>query len=342
MNPQDELDILTDAIKLRAGVIKSPHAAHPLAGEAADSDRHLLKELAAVCGRAKARPGTADSAAFGMGLSTGDFINFMSTAMRSVTWLQLAAHAGHRAFCDLRELRDFKAHVFPNLDMNFNLGDVGELSEIDNDLVLTSQEGLTARLKTYGRNIFISRTLIVNDELELMARLFRAGGTAAARLEAALVYDLIEGNPVLSDGQPMFHADHGNLLPDGLASGLGVAMGMLRSQPTPTGAVADLPAKFLVVGVGLEFTARSMVHGSGLSDITVIASALLPAYRWYLVTDPTLAPVVALLHLKGSATGLLIGGNKKAGDNREGVPLGIRFDVGAVPVGRVGIIRGGA
>jgi hypothetical protein len=66
--------------------------------------------------------------------------------------------------------------------------------------------------------------------------------------------------------------------------------------------------------------------------------------RWYALADPRLAPVVAFLHLRGSAPDAppVRVEPAKTAINVDGVAIRASADLGVAIVGRVGAVRGGA
>ncbi len=338
MDYRDHKEAFVDALGLRLGTL-APALAHPHAGELADG--RLLCAYAEYIGGHFARPGTAPQAFFAAGLSSDDFRLPLSGALRSATVNRLTAHAGHRAWCDLRRVRDFKDHEFPIADADATFVEIPEGGEFGSEIAVSADDGLTARVKTFGKNVYISRNTIRNDDIALVGGLFSNLGAAAARIEAQLAYALIEGNPVLGDSMAMFHVDHGNIEANALSeTALGSAMGRLRTMETPAGAKADLAAAHLLVAPELELLALRLLHDAGIETIRVLASPWLATGRWYLLADPSQAPVIALLHLKGGDAGVTVGPVKDS-KLRDGLTFGLRFDVEAVAVGRVGAVCGG-
>lgn len=339
-NHQDLLEAIRDAAALRAGII-TPKAAHPDAHLLASGGRNLLRDLAEACVPADMRGANA-AGVFARGLGTSDFKNTLSSLLRSATVAKLTGFARHREFCDLRSLKTFMPHDFPRADVDVALVEILEDGEVP-PFAVDDSGGLSGRVRSWGRNLEFSRQSIINDDINFLVGVAANAGAAAARLEADLVYSLAETNPVLGDGELLFHVDHGNTVAAALdESALFAAMGALRTQRTPAGLPADLDARFLVVSAGLEGLARKLLFGAGLTEITVVAAAGLPAGRWLLFADPSLSPVIALLHLEGSGGGLDVApARRKDGSVTDGVLLGIRHDAGVVAVGRVGAVRGG-
>lgn len=339
-------EAVRDAILLRAGVAGPAALLHPGAAALADAgDSNLLKTLAILSGStAAARNRTGWQGAVGFGINSNDFSNALADLLKSASIAGLVAHDGHRDIADLRTLPNFMSHRFSSADIDVSLADeTRELAAFSHVFALEDSAGVAANIKTYGRNLGVSRGLILSDDIGLLASVGKRAGAAASHREASAVYGLLEANPTLGDGEAMFHIDHGNVQADALSdTALGSAMGKLRKATTPTGAIANLDAAFLAVEPDLELAARKLVRDAAL-PIKVIASAWLAPGRWYLMASPDAAPVIALLHLATSSKGVTVGRMQKdSAATYDGVVMAIRFDFGVVPVGRMGAVRGGA
>ena len=80
-------------------------------------------------------------------------------------------------------------------------------------------------IATYGKVVAITRQVIINDDLSAFTRVPQAFGFQAANLESDLVWAQIVGNPVMGDGQTLFHSTHGNVLTPGGITADTVALG---------------------------------------------------------------------------------------------------------------------
>lgn len=344
MNQADHIQALRDAASLRAGLM-SHVMAHPEAPALAESDSKILYSLAVAYGQGRVPVTAGDDAFFAAGLQSSDFGYSLANVLRVATVNRLTAHAKHRAICAMREVPNFRAVHFPNVDVDAALGLILEGGSAKSEIALDDMAGSYAGLKTYGTNIFVSRQAVINDDIGLMAGLFANVGAAAARKEAALAYGLLEANPDLGDSAPLFHADFHNVVADVLnEANLATALGRLHTMTNGAGALADLDAAHLVVSPELKYSGNKLLKDAGLNEqISVIASPWLAVGRWYLSADPEQAPVVGLLHLEGSQGGIVVEPTAKPKSfPRDGVLLGVRQDVGVAPLGRVGIVRGGA
>src|SRR6185436_17328360 len=98
---------------------------------------------------------------------------------------------------------------------------VNEHGEFKYGSVVEGKE--TYQLKTYGKIIAFTRQLIINDNLGAITRVASDWGTAAATLEANIVWAIITANAaMITDGVALFHATHNNLL-TGAGSALAVS-----------------------------------------------------------------------------------------------------------------------
>jgi len=340
----DSMEALRDAILMRGGIIPHGGHVHPSAASLADSDTALLKSMAVMLGSTgSGRAGALPAGALAFGIGTDEFAGSLADLMRSASLGGMIPHVAHRKIVDTRSVPNFLVHKFCSADIDVELvGELRELAEISHVVRIEDSAGVPGSIKTYGRNIGISRSLILADDIGLVASMATRAGAAAAHLEAQAVYGLLESNPTMTDGEAMFHAGHGNIQAAALdASALGAAIGQLRRMTTPAGAVGNLDAAFLVVEPDLEYTALKLVRDAAL-PVTVIGSAWLAAGRWYLMASPAAAPVVALLRLGRSRGDVQFWKTDKGAlKNFDGVVMGVRFEFGVAPVGRMGAIRGG-
>jgi len=162
------------------------------------------------------------------------------------------------------------------------------------------------RLVTYGRQVTFTRQAVLADDMVTFGQLQQALGVAAAACESDAVYDLLVSNPTMPDGQPLFSAAHGNLMPatDLTAASLAAASTALASQ-TANGAALHLPMRYLVVGTLLGAQARQLVttmtpaNTPPHTGLVVVEDGRIPGKDWYLMTDQW--PTIATAHL--AATG---------------------------------------
>ena len=170
------------------------------------------------------------------------------------------------------------------------------------------------RLETYGRLFTISRQALVNDDLNAFGDFNRDAAAAAAETENALRASFLTqaggAGPTMGDGNPLFHAKHGNI---GAAAALSVdslsaARQALRSQKSLDGKTPiGVTAAFLVVGPALETVAEQFLANlaaptpSGVNPfagrLTLLVEPRLTGKGWYLFADPASRAVFEQSHL---------------------------------------------
>jgi len=123
-----------------------------------------------------------------------------------------------------------------------------------------SDQSQSMQIVTYGRLFSITRQAIINDDLGLFDDVPRKMGQAARRTIEKAVFELLNSNPVLADGQPLFSAAHGNLLTGAAISTASVdAMRVaMARQKDNDGNTIRVPMKSLLTPIALGGLARTV------------------------------------------------------------------------------------
>ena len=157
------------------------------------------------------------------------------------------------------------------------------------------------RLTTFGRIVGLTRQALLRDDLATAGQLVQALGVAAAHVEADAVYELLTSNPTLPDGQSLFSAAHGNLLP---AAPLDAASLAAACAALATNSQHGRPA-FLLVGTADGQIARLLV-ATMLPPEALAVSGQLQVVQddritggWYVTCDPHERPTLVTAHLRG-------------------------------------------
>lgn len=324
----------TDAVALAIGQqIKAPH---PLAHEIG------LRDIAYACGDLARKfhddAGVLSIVGFGMG--TSDFSTLLAKGVQNATINAYAQQAEHSRFCARLEVIDFKPSEAPALDADLSLEPLLEGAQITKGYAFLSAGSASVQLTTYARAVLLSRELIINNRTYALGQIFANLGTAAARAESRLVAACLEANQTLDDGNVVFDAAYGNVLPVALSpAGLGEAMALMRNQLTSAGQRADYRAKHLIVSSEQEYTALQLVNDSGI-DLTVSVLADLPDTRWFVTADPTICPTISTLVLAGSKVPVRVEAKRRP-INADGACVQVVADLGATLLRRTGIIKCG-
>nr|AGL33512.1 peptidase U35 [uncultured proteobacterium] len=278
--------------------------------------------------------------AVALGMGSSDFAGILAAGLSPVVVRRYRAMARHLAFCGTVVVRDFRSYPVPRIDTELDLQVVGENGAVVGGMISTSGGAVAVRLSRYARALAISRPAIVNDEIDLVGAVVSSVGPTVARKEAGLVAAALEAPADLDDGQPVFGV--ANTVAAALdATALAEAAALLLNQPLPSGGLADLDLRHLVVAPSVYLAACKLVRDHGMeARVTVTPMVGLAAGRWYALADPEISPTVAVVRLERSKDPVRIEGHKRP-EGADGAALLASAEIGAGLLGRVGIVRGG-
>lgn len=227
-------------------------------------------------------------------LTTSDFPELLSnTAGKAMALGYENEPATHAIWTAEKEVADFKEKSFAALSEAPGLLEVPEGAEYKNGIFGEGAEKFS--IKTFGRILEITRQALINDDLTAFTQMPAAFGSSARRKEADMVYEKLTGATVLSDGNALFDAAHGNLAAAGAAlsvESLGAARAAMRRQKGIQGVgYIDPQPRFLIVPVALESKAESILNSLVLSGATNDANNLQWIRNLTLVADPRLDDV---------------------------------------------------
>jgi len=172
---------------------------------------------------------------------------------------------------------------------------------------------------TYAKGLQITREMIINDDLGAIQQLFAGIGVQAAVLENSTVYAVLTGNPTMSDGTALFHANHGNLAGTGGAISITTLDAGTAAMMTQKGLDGVTPLniapRFLIVPVAKRVTAVQFTNVPNIvvtkqtdfnpfaGQLEVVVDANLDTVSttaWYLAADPMAIPTVEYAYLEGA------------------------------------------
>jgi hypothetical protein len=223
------------------------------------------------------------------------------------------------------------------------LEEVGESGEIKSGSFTEEGEPAPA-IRVYAKLFHLSFQALVNDDVGAFAEVPRKmveGATSSVRsVLTGLLAENSGAGPTMRDGQPLFHADHGNLAGGGGAlslSTLSSAIAAMRRQTGAAGEVLAIRPAFLIVPPELENLARSLIADispeqvsnvnpwSDLLDV-VVEPGLSDTSRWYVAGDPATADGLAHSFLDGYETPTV---DQQEGFDRLGLSFRCRLHFGA-------------
>jgi phage major head subunit gpT-like protein len=276
-------------------------------------------------------------------LSTSDFQNIlMGVANKTLRDAYQSAPQTFRLFCREVEARDFKPLNCVQLGSDFKLEEVIEDGEIKRGKLVDGKESYA--IKTYAKIVPITRKVIINDDLNSLARLPAMAGVAASNLESNLVWGLITKPQIMESGKPLFDKAHRNMADVGSAIGISsVSEGRvaIKQQRDLGDEFITLIPKFLVVPTTLEtkaqqFTSENM-KANKIDEINPFSSAFTVVAEprldfsstpnaWYLFTSKDQIEMIEIAYLSGNQ-GVFI--ETKLGFEIDGLQMKIREDFGA-------------
>ena len=251
--------------------------------------------------------------------STSDFPVLMENVMHKTMRAEFKIVSDTwRSFCYIGTVSDF------NLHNSYAAGSIGDLQDVGEDGLLKhgrvpDGEREQVSVKTKGLIITLSRAMIVGDNLGNFLEMAKQLGRSSGRTIEKTVYKVLLANPSLkSDGKPIFHADHGNLITGGAApttAGFDAARVAMAKQKDVGGEeVIDIrPAVWLGP---VEHGGQARVVNENEFDVdtlnkapmknkargmfkSVVDTPRLSGNQWYAFADPNVEPVLQVSFLNG-------------------------------------------
>lgn len=219
--------------------------------------------------------------------------------------------ARQRTAADFRPLSTLKLGEFSGLSKVTESGEIKSMT--------TGEAKESYSLETFGGMFALSRKAIINDDLNAFARWGEMMGSAAAETETDQLLGLLLANGGagvgMEDGQPLFHASHGNLhqTPGTELSqeSLSAARLAMRTQRGLTSATpVNVVPKYLLVSPELETDAERLlatINPAMADDVNPFSGKLqllveprLTGAGWYVFGDPASAPVLEYAYLSSA------------------------------------------
>ena len=208
---------------------------------------------------------------------------------------------------------------------------------------------------TYGRIITLTRQAMVNDDLRGFDRMVQAFAGSARRLENRLVYSQLTANAALSDGTPLFHANHANLGASALSlDGLAAGRLAMRQQKGMNAEELNVAPSYLIVPGSLEQTAYNLTSANYVpvkqADISQFSAggktALQPIIEplldsgsqtaWYLAANSSQIDTVEYCYLSGSDGPMI---ESEASFSMDGISMRCRHDFATKAIDHRGLYK---
>ncbi|WP_412550538.1 head maturation protease, ClpP-related [Shimia sp. MIT910701] len=193
-------------------------------------------------------------------------------------------------FKDFREVPLIRAGDFPDLQP------IGENGEIKHGTFGESKE--TAILRSFGRQITISRHMMINDDLGAIDRVLSNYGQKVAQFEDKTFYTFAL-SAKMADGTAMFHTSRANLAGSGTAlsvSSLDTGLQAMVQQKGLDGDVLGIVPSIILTGAKQSLKAKQIIAevtpakatdvNPYAGDFVHVQSPRITTNAWYLLTAP--------------------------------------------------------
>jgi hypothetical protein len=283
-------------------------------------------------------------------LMTSDFVELLAN-VGSKTLLQAYAlqPKTFQPFVSMGTLPDYKPAKRVSFGELPNLLPIAEGADYE-QVESIGEKAETIHLVKHGRMVTLTDVLVINDDLQAFNRLGQLYGASAARLESALVYGILTGNPLMADGKALFHADHGNLAAAAAidVAGVAAARKLMRVQKALDGQdYLDLTPAFLICGPDQEVAARQLLSAQVIpntvgevnpfmASMQLIVDPRVEGNQWYLAASPSTVDTIEVAMLEGMS------GPEMAQEtefNNDSVKFKCKHVVGAKAISHVGFVK---
>jgi hypothetical protein len=189
-------------------------------------------------------------------------------------------------------------------------------------------DSMPSKIEAHKIRVPIPRNVFLNGLINLESikqQMLNEG----LRDEAQSTYEVLESNPLLGDGLPLFGAANTASVSGNFAE-IDRALALFRSQKLPNGRFTELEPKYYVCPPIDEIAVRKELKQAGL-NVEVIATANVT--KAYLLADPEITPVLLRIALSDMPTI-----ETRSKFSFEGAVLDLLHDFQILAVNRYGVI----
>lgn len=290
--------------------------------------------------------------------STADFSEILANVVnKTLRAGYLSAPITWKPFVNEVFVNDFRQISRTNLGDAAKLEKLGEGSEVKAGTISESAEKY--QVEEYAKKLGITRKVIINDDLDFVARLPERMGRRARDLESDIIWQIIKDNADMADAVALFAAAHGNLSTAPAApseAGLSEARKLMRRQTGLDGAEISLTPIWMFVPPEHETAAEKLI-ATIVPDSSTNVSPFSAAGRtplrldveprletgangsttaWYLTADKGQIDMVELARLTGSNGPQT---QTREGFDVNGMEIKIMHDVGAKSIDHKGLFK---
>jgi hypothetical protein len=246
--------------------------------------------------------------------TTADFSNVLGEYFNKSLLVLRTAPAPLQQVFKKATLSDFRARHIMEISEGPALVKMGEDAQLTYGSI-TDKALASYSLDSYARGFSLSFKAMTNDDMSALSDLSAKMRVGASGWLAGFLAGVVISNPALTDTIACFHASHGNLAASGAVPSdvtLAAAKLAMRKQLDATGNPADTTPKFLVINAAQETTVDKLLatlYPTSSSTAETAARSLTPIVvphfdkvshtAWYVMADPSIAPVFEMAELSG-------------------------------------------
>jgi len=254
----------------------------------------------------------------GGGQSTSDFPVLLENTMhKTLLAAYQTAPDAWRQIARVGSVSDFRAWKRLRTGTLANLTAVSESGELLN-MPISDAEAESVQATRFGNIISITPETIVNDDFDWIANQAAALGRAAARTIEATVFAKLLANPTMSDGESLLSTAHGNIQTSGgpisVANIDAGRVAMASQMDIDKHDYLNIRPSILLCSIASGGLARTVCNSQYDPDsaarllvpnkINGLVNTIIDTPRistgWYLLANPTDAPVLEVVFLDGN------------------------------------------
>lgn len=212
--------------------------------------------------------------------ATSDFPAIFQNALNKELLARYTVAAPtYREISKQKNFRDFRPMPLVRTGDFPTLKPIGEGGEIKWGTF--GESGEVAAISSYAVGVTISRQMMVNDDLGAIDEVLGSYGNTVAMFEERMFYAFAL-TAVMSDGQQVFHASHGNLAGAGAAintTSVSAGRAAMRKQKSLDGISLNIAPTIILVGPDKETEAEMFVAAitpAAAADVNPFSGKLRP------------------------------------------------------------------
>lgn len=242
-----------------------------------------------------------------------------------------------------RSVNDFKEITVAQLGAASRLDQINEHGEYPRGTIGEAAEKY--RILKFGKILALTREAMINDDLNAFTRIPQKMGAQAAMEEARIIWAILGTNPLMADGLPLFHVDHGNITTGALdTAGINAAMVAMRLQKDLDGETEiEILPRNIIVPVELATVAKQNVVLQTVprtpgeanpfqGELGVVDTAYLSKYasdEYYVASSTEQCDMIELAFLQGNREPYF---ETRDGFDVDGTEIKVRHEIGAAAI----------